>query len=78
MCYHSFKYLAFAATISDTHIEYRSESQRDILEVGIGNLKLIYSGKEGKLTQYINSRSKVYMIGPHITIYLVSAAKDVY
>ncbi|XP_061344400.1 probable alpha-mannosidase At5g13980 [Gastrolobium bilobum] len=44
-----------AATISDT----ASGSQSGTIEVGLGNLKLIYSEKEGKLTQYINSRSKV-------------------
>ncbi|KAE9604237.1 putative alpha-mannosidase [Lupinus albus] len=47
------------ATISDTHTTYESRNQSDTIEVGIGNLKLIYSKKEGKLTQYINSRSKV-------------------
>ncbi|KAJ6358612.1 hypothetical protein OIU76_000348 [Salix suchowensis] len=33
-------------------------SQNDTVEIGPGNLKLIYSGK-GELTQYINSRSLV-------------------
>ncbi|KAJ6375289.1 hypothetical protein OIU77_000302 [Salix suchowensis] len=33
-------------------------SQNDTVEIGPGNLKLIYSGK-GQLTQYINSRSLV-------------------
>ncbi|OIW19935.1 hypothetical protein TanjilG_30849 [Lupinus angustifolius] len=47
------------ATISDTHTTYKSGNQSDTIKVGIGNLKLIYSKKEGKLTQYINSRSKV-------------------
>ncbi|WJX41060.1 alpha-mannosidase [Trifolium repens] len=48
-----------AATISDRHIGYKSGSQNDTFEVGLGNLKLIYSGKEGKLTQYINRKRKV-------------------
>ncbi|GAU38122.1 hypothetical protein TSUD_318090 [Trifolium subterraneum] len=48
-----------AATISDRHIGYRSGSPNDTFEVGLGNLKLIYSGKEGKLTQYINRKRKV-------------------
>ncbi|CAL0305214.1 unnamed protein product [Lupinus luteus] len=47
------------ATISDTNTAYKSRNQSDTIKVGIGNLKLIYSKKEGKLTQYINSRSKV-------------------
>ncbi|XP_073225139.1 probable alpha-mannosidase At5g13980 isoform X2 [Cicer arietinum] len=38
---------------------YKSGSQSDGFEVGLGNLKLIYSGKEGKLTQYINRKRKV-------------------
>ncbi|KAK3020136.1 hypothetical protein RJ639_004604 [Escallonia herrerae] len=32
-------------------------SGNDTVKVGPGNLKLIYSGSEGKLTQYVNSRS---------------------
>lgn len=40
--------------------EYMPESrQNDTIKVGPGNLKLIYSGNEGKLTQYINSKSLV-------------------
>ncbi|KAK3009009.1 hypothetical protein RJ639_013349 [Escallonia herrerae] len=34
-------------------------SGNDTIEVGPGNLKLIYSGIEGKLTQYVNSRSMI-------------------
>ncbi|KAL7616275.1 hypothetical protein Lser_V15G04007 [Lactuca serriola] len=30
---------------------------KDGIEVGTGNLKLIYSGSEGKVSQYVNSRS---------------------
>ncbi|XP_027356605.1 probable alpha-mannosidase At5g13980 isoform X1 [Abrus precatorius] len=48
-----------AATISDRYTAYKSENQSDTIQVGLGNLKLFYSVKEGKLTQYINSRSKV-------------------
>jgi hypothetical protein len=59
IAYSKFEYLAIAATISDRHIGYKSGSQNDTFEVGLGNLKLIYSGKEGKLTQYINRKRKV-------------------
>ncbi|KAK7282128.1 hypothetical protein RIF29_10693 [Crotalaria pallida] len=48
-----------AATISDTHTTHKPGNQSDTIKVGPGNLKLIYSKKEGKLTQYINSKSKV-------------------
>ncbi|KAL6544772.1 hypothetical protein OROMI_023634 [Orobanche minor] len=34
-------------------------SQNDAIQVGTGSLKLIYSGNDGKLTQYFNSRSSV-------------------
>ncbi|XP_057465092.1 probable alpha-mannosidase At5g13980 [Actinidia eriantha] len=34
-------------------------SPNDTIEVGPGNLKLIYSANEGKLTQYVNRRSSV-------------------
>ncbi|GAV60191.1 Glyco_hydro_38 domain-containing protein/Glyco_hydro_38C domain-containing protein/Alpha-mann_mid domain-containing protein [Cephalotus follicularis] len=48
------------ATSSEMQIVYKSEvSQNDTIEVGPGNLKLVYSGSEGKLTHYINSRSLV-------------------
>ncbi|BFG32218.1 hypothetical protein CerSpe_184920 [Prunus speciosa] len=48
------------ATSSARQTVYKSEaSQNDTIEVGPGNLKLIYSGNEGKLTQYFNSRSSV-------------------
>lgn len=33
--------------------------QNDGIEVGPGDLKLIYSGNDGKLTQYINGRNSV-------------------
>lgn len=59
----------FAATISDSHVEHRSGSPSDTFEVGLGNLKLIYSGKEGKLTQYINRKRKVYDLDDTLLIY---------
>ncbi|XP_054805405.1 probable alpha-mannosidase At5g13980 isoform X2 [Prosopis cineraria] len=48
-----------SAVISDRQTEYESGSQDQSFEVGPGNLKLVYSGNEGKLTDYINTRSKV-------------------
>ncbi|RDY10272.1 putative alpha-mannosidase [Mucuna pruriens] len=42
---------------SDT--AYASWKKSDTVTVGLKNLKLVYSMREGKLTQYINSRSKV-------------------
>ncbi|CAK8568069.1 unnamed protein product [Lathyrus sativus] len=48
-----------AATISDSHIEHRSGRPGNKFEVGLGNLKLIYSEKKAKLTQYINRKRKV-------------------
>lgn len=39
---------------------YRSDgSVNDSIEVGQGNLKLLYSADEGKLTRYVNSRNLV-------------------
>ncbi|KAJ0440560.1 putative alpha-mannosidase [Helianthus annuus] len=34
-------------------------AQKDDIEIGTGNLKLIYSGSEGKLSHYVNSRSAI-------------------
>ncbi|KAL3619540.1 hypothetical protein CASFOL_036601 [Castilleja foliolosa] len=34
-------------------------TRNDSIQIGSGNLKLIYSGNDGKLTQYINSKSSV-------------------
>lgn len=48
-----------SASISDRDTGYKSWNKSDTITVGIKNLKLVYSVKEGKLTQYINSRSKV-------------------
>lgn len=48
-----------AATISDRDTAYQSWNKSDTITVGLKNLNLVYSVKEGKLIQYINSRSKV-------------------
>ncbi|KAJ8772488.1 hypothetical protein K2173_027665 [Erythroxylum novogranatense] len=47
------------ATTSDRQRPSTKLAQTDGIEIGPGDLKLIYSRKEGKLTQYINSRSSV-------------------
>ncbi|KAF5957251.1 hypothetical protein HYC85_004476 [Camellia sinensis] len=48
------------ASTSVTQTSYKvTGSQNDTIEVGPGNLKLIYSANEGKLTQYVNTRSSV-------------------
>ncbi|XP_047167548.1 probable alpha-mannosidase At5g13980 isoform X2 [Vigna umbellata] len=55
-------YVSYAkneATISDRHVVHKSKNESDIITVGPENLKLTYSVKERKLTDYINSRSKV-------------------
>lgn len=49
---------AAAASVSQT-IYHSEGSQNDTIEVGPGNIKLIYSGNGGKLTQYINNKSLV-------------------
>ncbi|KAL7590163.1 hypothetical protein Lser_V15G38331 [Lactuca serriola] len=36
-----------------------TKTGKDGIEVGTGNLKLIYSGSEGKVSQYVNSRSSI-------------------
>lgn len=39
---------------------YTSEdSTSNSIEVGQGNLRLLYSADEGKLTHYVNNRNKV-------------------
>ncbi|XP_073060322.1 probable alpha-mannosidase At5g13980 [Primulina eburnea] len=49
-----------AAPASVEQISYPFDgSQISDVQVGSGNLKLLYSGIDGKLTQYINSRSSV-------------------
>ncbi|KAJ4728880.1 Alpha-mannosidase [Melia azedarach] len=59
-----------AASHSEMQTVYKSEvGQNDTIEVGPGNLKLIYSGKEGKLTQYINSKSSVNKLVEQSYIY---------
>ncbi|KAL5097368.1 hypothetical protein RYX36_001695 [Vicia faba] len=53
------KQAGHASTISN---EFRSEgSTNNNIEVGQGNLTLLYSANEGKLTQYVNIRN---LIGP--------------
>ncbi|PRQ16859.1 putative alpha-mannosidase [Rosa chinensis] len=53
-------HLKIAATTSERHTVYKTEtSQNETIKVGPGNLKLIYSGNDGKLIQYTNSRSSV-------------------
>ncbi|KAJ0054515.1 hypothetical protein Pint_01278 [Pistacia integerrima] len=48
------------AVSSEIKSFYNSETAKnDKIEVGPGNVKLVYSGNEGNLIQYINSRSKV-------------------
>ncbi|XVF08603.1 hypothetical protein REPUB_Repub07fG0017200 [Reevesia pubescens] len=45
---------------SKSHVVFSSEeNQDDVIEVGPGNLKLVYSANHGKLIRYINSRTKV-------------------
>ncbi|KAF3443132.1 hypothetical protein FNV43_RR17053 [Rhamnella rubrinervis] len=47
-----------AAAISKRQLVYKSETSKNYkVSVGPGNLKLVYSGNDDKLTQYINSRS---------------------
>jgi len=36
-----------------------TDTGNDDIEIGTGNLKLIYSGNEGKLSQYVNTRTSV-------------------
>ncbi|XP_059643821.1 probable alpha-mannosidase At5g13980 [Cornus florida] len=48
-----------AATLVRETVYTSTGSQNDTIEVGPGNLKLIYSGNEGKLIRYVNSRSSV-------------------
>lgn len=56
----SLLYITDAAATLVSQTLYKSEgSENDAIEVGPGNLKLIYSGIEGKLSQYVNNRSSV-------------------
>lgn len=49
-----------AAATFVTQTPYKSTgSENGTIEVGPGNLKLIYSANEGKLTQYVNTKSSV-------------------
>lgn len=55
-----FSILMFAAGVSEKQTANESQrSQNQTIEVGPGNLKLVYSGKDGKLTKYINIKSLV-------------------
>ena len=50
----------FAAGASERETVYISDgNQNHTIKVGQGNLKLVYSGKDGKLKKYINKRSLV-------------------
>ncbi|XP_076898589.1 putative alpha-mannosidase At5g13980 [Bidens hawaiensis] len=42
-----------------TKPEYDTEPEYGEIEIGQGNLKLIYSESDGKLSQYVNSRSSI-------------------
>ncbi|KAA8542054.1 hypothetical protein F0562_023206 [Nyssa sinensis] len=48
-----------AATLVRQTLYKSTGSQNDTIEVGPGNLKLIYSGNGGKLSQYVNKRNMV-------------------
>ncbi|XP_058195681.1 probable alpha-mannosidase At5g13980 [Rhododendron vialii] len=48
-----------AATFATQTLYESKGSENGIIEVGPGNLKLIYSASEGKLTQYVNTKSSV-------------------
>ncbi|KAJ4728881.1 Alpha-mannosidase [Melia azedarach] len=59
-----------AASNSKMQTIYKSTvGQNNLVEVGPGNLKLLYSGKEGKLTQYINNKSSVNKLVEQSYIY---------
>ncbi|KAK1281470.1 hypothetical protein QJS10_CPB22g00482 [Acorus calamus] len=47
------------ASSSAMSTEYKIQGDEDSIEIGSGNLKLIYSAKEAKLTHYSNSKSLV-------------------
>ncbi|KAI8529281.1 hypothetical protein RHMOL_Rhmol12G0213400 [Rhododendron molle] len=48
-----------AATFATQTLYESKGSENGIIEVGPGNLKLIYSASEGKLTQYVNTGSSL-------------------
>ncbi|CAA3008839.1 probable alpha-mannosidase At5g13980 isoform X1 [Olea europaea subsp. europaea] len=53
-------YVISSGKISGKQTSYASDGrQNDTIEIGPGNLKLIYSGNDGKLIQYINKRNSV-------------------
>ncbi|KAK3006027.1 hypothetical protein RJ639_016109 [Escallonia herrerae] len=48
-----------AAATLVTPTSYKFGSKNHSMEIGSGNLKLVYSGNEGKLAQYINRKSSI-------------------
>ncbi|XP_076960936.1 putative alpha-mannosidase At5g13980 [Bidens hawaiensis] len=48
-----------ASTYVKEEFYTRPRNGKDDIKIGTGNLKLIYSGSEGKLSQYVNSRSSI-------------------
>ncbi|CAK7336823.1 unnamed protein product [Dovyalis caffra] len=74
-----FTRFAIAAVISEKQTIYPSErNQNETIEIGPGNLKLIYSGSEGKLAHYVNGRSSAsgaYIFHPNGTYFLKSEAQ---
>lgn len=53
-------HLAVAAATSERQIMHASErGMNDTVEIGEGNLKLVYSGNDARQAEYINRRSSV-------------------
>lgn len=51
-------HLAVAAATSERQMMYASErGMNNTVEIGEGNLKLVYSGNDARQAEYINSRS---------------------
>lgn len=50
---------AIAAPPKNQVVYSSKEKQKDVIEVGPGDLKLVFSAKQRKLIGYINSRTKV-------------------
>ncbi|KAA8531359.1 hypothetical protein F0562_006068 [Nyssa sinensis] len=60
-----------AATLVRQTLYESTGSQNDAIEVGPGNLKLIYFGNGGKLSQYVNKRNlitRVYKEKEHVEV----------
>ncbi|KAG8496550.1 hypothetical protein CXB51_007628 [Gossypium anomalum] len=53
------KQKAIAAPSKNQVVYSSKEKQKDVIKVGPGNLKLVFSAKQRKLIGYINSRTKV-------------------